>query len=170
MAALSGFWRRSPRQLSESHRKNAARINSDAVDWMSARLPFFAFLNYYDTHAHLSPAVLRDASRSIPSPLPTARRFATGNPAKACRIPRRASNWLVGGEEMFDESADPRERRNLAGDDPSKAELMRFRTEIERLFHPRNRDEAWPTSHAIQMFRDIAAQYAAARSGDKPPE
>jgi arylsulfatase A-like enzyme len=42
--------------LSESHRKNAARINRDAVDWMSAqRLPFFAFLNYYDTHAPYLP-------------------------------------------------------------------------------------------------------------------
>ena len=37
-----------------AHRKTAARINRDALDWLSARpdpgRPFFAFLNYYDAH------------------------------------------------------------------------------------------------------------------------
>ena len=42
--------------LYEIHKKNAARINHDALGWMSAqRRPFFAFMNYYDTHAPYLP-------------------------------------------------------------------------------------------------------------------
>jgi arylsulfatase A-like enzyme len=41
-----------------AHRKGAARINEDFLDWLSARgnRPFFAFLNYFDAHhPYLTP-------------------------------------------------------------------------------------------------------------------
>ena len=45
---------------SERHRKDAAQINSDFLDWLSEQekgQPFFAFLNYFDAHSpYLLPA------------------------------------------------------------------------------------------------------------------